>query len=358
VPARRHFRVDADDEQDDFLRQYLKLASSTRGFFGEQPEEPADARLRAIVSLAEEESTSEQGGGTHERIRAHFDALGPVVLLLPALEASSRRQLTCLFVALVHLRHLFAGRRDADDAPPQEPSSLRALCERLALLLGVRPHLNLANWMLFNWRTDDSQAEPQMRLRWFRGEAGRAERQLWRAFARSELRAVPIYGAVGTLFRAMDACDEAAAASCLRTLATTLLRLTTAVKAELADAGGGLEELWLLAHFQLPFVVLLDTLLGVGDLPSKTWWAREESHGELHDGVRALVKDAVLGRVAALRHAVEASWNPLLPEAFNDAVRAFARWRSAHRPSSSEPSAARTLDHLVAATKARVVGRR
>jgi hypothetical protein len=371
-PPNFNFTDDAhannEDDRDDFLCQYRKLASPTRGFFGEQPEEPTDARLRAIVSLAEAESAASEQviESTRDRIRAHFDALVPVVFLLPALEASPRRQLTCLFSALVHLRHLFHQRRDADDVPPEEPSSLRALCERLALLLGVRPRLNLANWILFNWRADGDgqEAEPRMRLRWFRGEAaaGRAEQQLWRAFALSELRAVPIYGAVGSLFRAIDAWDEAAATSCLRALATTLLRLTTAVKAELVDAGSGLqhEELWLLAHFQLPFVVLLDALLGVGDdLPSKTWWQREESHGELHDGVRALVKDVVLAKAATLRHAVEASSSPLLPETFNDAVRAFARWRSAHRPSSSEPSAAKTtLDHLIAATKARVVGRR
>merc|ERR1712176_1506279 len=101
-------------------------------------------------------------------------------------------------------------------------------------MLGVRPYLNLTTWILFNWVTDgeasytrlvENPEKLRMRFKWFRGEAGRTEENFWRAFAISEVHAVPVYGAIGLLFEAHAEHNEEAMVTSLKTVGAVLRNL-------------------------------------------------------------------------------------------------------------------------------------
>eukprot|EP00931_Biecheleriopsis_adriatica_P115044 TRINITY_DN90891_c0_g1_i1.p1 TRINITY_DN90891_c0_g1~~TRINITY_DN90891_c0_g1_i1.p1 ORF type:complete len:511 (+),score=90.70 TRINITY_DN90891_c0_g1_i1:93-1535(+) len=395
----------------DFRCLYQSLASPTMGFFGEPPATPRDSRLHRVVELAEqapEMYTKCDSPSMRRHIKTQFESLGPASELLEALEGLPRCELACLYSALIYVRHMF---HQGDPGQPpvqseevilngrvlQEPAVLSALCEQLSVKLGVQPYLNLTTWIFFNWTTtgtDNYQylsEHPEMlkmRFQWFQGAAGRTEQNFWRAFAISEMQAVPMYEAVSFLLEALDVGDEGIMAKSLCTVSLVVQRQTAAFKNHvreecidvaffnqmqntahfgMASAGAG--------GFQLPWIILLDALLGKGNLPAKTQQVREENHLELHVSVRSLV-EIVKGRAPVLRTAIIASTNPELKEAFNGVVSAFTKWRATHRARAAnwlenstvttgrdnqdmEGDVKRTfqkeMDHIIAATKARAI---
>eukprot|EP00929_Paragymnodinium_shiwhaense_P074951 TRINITY_DN38335_c0_g1_i1.p1 TRINITY_DN38335_c0_g1~~TRINITY_DN38335_c0_g1_i1.p1 ORF type:complete len:638 (-),score=100.35 TRINITY_DN38335_c0_g1_i1:533-2446(-) len=396
-----------------FWGEYQKLASPTMGFFGERPAVPEARRLRAVVELAEK-GPEVFARCDAERMRAYiqeqFEALGDVAELIASLEGLRHCELKCVLSALVYIRHMFH-QGDPSKPPMQsvqvvledgtvldEPPALKALCDRLSTMLGVNPYLNLTNWVLFNWETDDNAdyqrlvenpALLKMRFQWFRGVAGRTEENFWRAFAISEVHAVPMYGAVGSLFEAFAERDEETMTSSLQTLSAVLQNLiavfSASVKPELIDIAY-FNQMQNTAHFgmasagaggfQLPWIMTLDALLGVGNLPAKTREVWEENLQEVHASLRHLVRDSVLETAPALRKAIAAASDPALRDAFNEVVSTFVKWRAMHRARASkwlEPSTVTTgrdyadlegnvkasfhkdMDHLIASTRAQSI---
>jgi len=263
----------------------------------------------------------------------------------------------------------------------------------------VKPYLNLSTWIFFNWRSDGASFQQlvekpellRMRFQWFRSVAGETEQNFWRAFAISELHAVPMYGALGWLFEGLATGDEKLMAESLRTVGQVLENLTAVfksnVKPELIDIDF-FNQLQNTAHFgmasagaggfQLPFIMLLDALLGVwgaGNIPLKTEEVWEENGREIHQSLRSLIQ-LVEDKAPVLRAAVAASSDPALKESFDAVVRGFTKWRATHRARAArwlETSTVTTgrdnedmegnvrktfqkeMDHIIAATRARAV---
>lgn len=396
----------------DFWTLYQTLASPTMGFLRDAPASPTNGRLCMIVELAEKASEVYcecDSVCTRSLIQKHFEMVGQASELLDALEGLPHCELACLFSALVYIRHMFH-QGDPSQPPVQttdvvmedgsvlpEPEVLLTLCEQLAVKLGVRPYLNLTNWILFNWTTDGEASylhlvqhpeKLKMRFQWFRGAAGHTEQNFWRAFAISEVYAVPMYGAFGWLFEALAVGDEEMMVESLQTVGLVVQTLVATFKSHvkqdrinvsffnqlqntahfgMASAGAG--------GFQLPFIMLLDALLGVGNFPTKTQQVWEENQHEVHRSFASFV-DLVKERAPALRAVVIASSNPDLKKAFDGVVKAFTIWRATHRARAAnwlETSSVTTgrdnedmerdvkrtfqkeMDHMIIATKSRAI---
>mmetsp|Transcript_71313 Transcript_71313/g.183835 ORF Transcript_71313/g.183835 Transcript_71313/m.183835 type:complete len:491 (-) Transcript_71313:169-1641(-) len=356
-PQRRH---------SSFRAQYEALASKDTGFFCEPPAFPTTGSFGQIVILADrapELYAVCDAAQTRAFIREHLDALGSAERLAADAAALRRCEQAGIFAALVYIRHMFhqgdpsqppvqslTAVQDGDEV--EEPVAIGRVLETLTGILGVRPYLNLTNWIFFNWHMvgEGGREEAlQMRFSWFRGEARPTEANFWRAFAVSEMCAAPMYGDIASLFENLG--DDVLTVESLQKIQKVVRKIrkvfTDSVTTQLIDVDY-FNRMQNTAHFgsasagaggfQLPFILVLDALLGLtlAGMPAKTQRVWEENLGEVPAPMRALITDVVRPEGQRLREYVQRSSSAALQAAFNGVVKEFVMWRATHRSRASQ----------------------
>jgi hypothetical protein len=201
------------------------------------------------------------------------------------------------------------------------------------------------------------------RFFWLTGPAKESEANFWRAFASSEFLAVPMYGEVGKLIdeankikydnHAGNLPTPESISNVLKSLKkirdithNIAAALVARVTPQLIDQQH-FRQMQYTAHFagatagasgfQVPCIVILDTLLGVdySNLSEDLQETRDENIAEMLPEVVRLVFDAVRPGAKALREFIESvaskDKNIELKTACNAIGEEFLTWRRSHR---------------------------
>jgi len=256
--------------------------------------------------------------------------------------------------------------------------------EYVAAQLRVAPYFNVYSWLFCNWKwtstttdTADTVSPKDLsydkicdlttgslfpRFFWLTGRAQESEANFWKAFAYSEIMAVPLYSQVGTLLDQVHVYQSSihserlstesivsvvkSLETCREIVKSITAALVAYVKPELINAQDFL-QMQATAHyagttagasgFQLPCMVLLDTLIGVdyARLSLELQETRQENIDEMCPQVRTLIFGVVRPGAQGLRDFIASVDCPLqrkqLMMAFNGVVQELVFWRSRHR---------------------------
>ncbi|CAB9511947.1 expressed unknown protein [Seminavis robusta] len=380
-----------------FWELYQKIANEYTGLFGDSLDAPdilaGAPLLRAIVNMAEHQSPQEYARCNADQYRAWMvEGLSSnrVSNLMAELESLRRSELKLVLGACVYLRHSWhqgdptAGPvettqpMDAHGNVVTEPSQLSIAVEFVAKRLGVAPFFNVYSWLFCNWRWTPSSAavnegltfdkicnlqagSMSPRFYWLTGTARESEANFWRAFAYSELMAIPMYGAIGNLMDQVKKHHQQHApptpaaidrvVQSLQSIREATSNITAALVAygtpELVDAQQFV-QMQNTAHyagttagasgFQAPCMVLLDTLLGV-DYSAVSVELQETRHENIAEMLPEVVR-ILFGIVRPGARDLRQTFIPniVCPEqrqrvqtAFNGVADELILWRSCHR---------------------------
>ena len=384
-----------------FWTLYQGISTEQYGLFGDYMGQsevlPRAPQPKAIVTLAENEAAERYALGHADSYRSWLAAELSGKNLTEELKSLNRSETKLVLGACVYLRHSWhQGNPNvgpiSDEVPVdargnavEEPPALKQAVEFVAERLDVAPYLTLYTWVFCNWKwtpassagssgvtsdlplthkdmCDRSKGSLSPRFSWFTGAARESEANLWRAFAYSELVAIPLYGEVGkimdevTAFQSDTMADSPSSSSVervhrsLQAIRDATKNITAAlvscVNFDLID-GKHFMQFMSTAHyagtaagasgFQSPAMVMLDAFLGIdfSKLPADMRESRSDNIAQMLPELVTIVFGVVRPGAKGLRKFLDRIACPdqrcAVKESFNGVADQIIMWRSRHR---------------------------
>ena len=381
-----------------FWTLYQAISSEQYGLFGDYMGQsevlPRAPQLKAMVTLAETKAAERYALGHADSYRSWLSAELSGKNLAEELKSLTRSEAKLVLGACVYLRHSWHQGNpnvgpisdevpvDAGGNAVEEPPALKQAVEFVAERLDVAPYLTLYTWVFCNWKWTPASRNPESsdlplthkdmcdrskgslspRFSWFTGAARESEANLWRAFAYSELVAIPLYGEIGkimdevTAFQSDTTADSPSSSSIesvhrsLEVIRDATKNLTAAlvscVNFDLID-GKHFMQFMSTAHyagtdagasgFQSPAMVMLDAFLGIDFslLPVDMRESRSDNIAQMLPEVVTIIFGVVRPGAKGLRKFLASIACPdqqrAVTESFNGVADQIIMWRSRHR---------------------------